>query len=153
MGHVIVAKLARVDHWRTQAYHRFLLDHARTPFQWGVADCATFAADGILAQTGTDIASDFRGKYSDEAGAWAAIKTITGGTTVADAAAWCAVKHGMVELQHPLQAQRGDLVTVEDSGNEVAGLVHLNGRDVVVVGQHGLHRVPITKILRAWRVA
>jgi hypothetical protein len=145
--------LKRVQHWATRSFHQFLMARAKTPFSWGNNDCALWAADGILAQTGTDIASDFRGKYSDEAGALATIKAITGGTTVADAAAYCAAKHGMAELPHPLQAQRGDLVTVEDTGNEVAGLVHLNGRDIVVVGQTGLHRVSIMKILRAWRLA
>jgi hypothetical protein len=34
-------------------------------------------------------------------------------------------------------SRRGDLVTVEDAGNEVAGLVHLNGRDIAVVGEKG----------------
>lgn len=145
--------LKRVQHWATRSFHQFLLDRARAPFSWGSNDCALFCSDGILAQTGVDIAAEFRGKYSDEGGAFDAIKTITGGVTVADAAAWCAAKAEMKELQHPLMAQRGDLVTVEDAGNEVAGLVHLNGRDIVVVGERGLHRVPITSVKRAWRVA
>jgi hypothetical protein len=145
--------MKRLPHSHTRSYNQFLLGRAKVPFSWGSNDCALFCADGILAQTGTDIADEFRGHYRDEAGALATIKAITGGTTVADAVAWCAAKHGMAELEHPLQAQRGDLVTVEDSGNEVAGLVHLNGRDVAVVGQTGLHRVSIMKILRAWRIA
>jgi len=84
---------------------------------WGTNDCALFAANAILAITGTDIASDFRGKYSDEAGAFALIKSVTGGTTVADAAAWCAAKHGLVELAHPLQAQRGICWVVTNGRN------------------------------------
>lgn len=144
--------LKRIEHWRTRAYHQFLLDRARAPFAWGENDCALFAADGILAQTGTDVAADFRGKYTDEAGAFATIKTVCGGTTVADAAAYCAQKFGMTELDHPLMAQRGDLAIVEDSGNLVAGLIHLNGRDIAVVGTQGLHRIPITSIQRAWGV-
>jgi hypothetical protein len=145
--------LTRIQHWQTRAYHKFLLDRSRTPFSWGTTDCALFAADGVLAQTGTDIASEFRGTYTDEAGALATIKAVCGGSTVADAAAYCATKHGMAELQHPLMAQRGDLVIVKDAGNLVAGLVHLSGRDIAVGGEKGLHRVPITFVTRAWKVA
>lgn len=145
--------LKRVEHWRTRAFHHFLLERAKTPFTWGSNDCALFAADGVKAQTGTDIAADFRGMYTTEIGAVKTIKSVTGGLTVADAVVYCANKFGMTELAHPLMAQRGDLVIVEDAGNQVAGLVHLSGRDIAVVGEHGLHRVPITEVKRAWRVA
>ena len=145
--------LKRKDHWQTRDFSQFLIDRAKTPFVWGTNDCALFAADGIQAQTGVDIASDFRGKYTDEAGAFGAIKSVCNGTTVADAAAYCATKHGMDELQHPLMAQRGDLVIAADGANLIAGLVHLNGRDVVSVGAQGLLRLPLTTIRRAWRVA
>jgi hypothetical protein len=148
-----MSSLKRILHWQTRAFHHFLLSRKNTPYQWGVNDCALFAADGIQAQTGTDIASEFRGKYSDEASAYAAIKSICGGTSVADAAAWCAQQRGMAELKHPLMAQRGDLVIVENAGSLIAGLVHLNGREVAVVGDPGWFGVPITSVKRAWRVA
>lgn len=143
--------LARIQHWDTRAFHDFLLERAKTPFAWGANDCALFAADGIRAITGVDIASDFRGKYSDESGALASIKAICGGTTVADAAAYCAAKHGFAELAHPLMAQRGDLVVFDaPSGALVAGLIHLSGRHIVAVGEDGLYRLPITTVKRAW---
>lgn len=146
--------LKRVQHWATRAYHSFLVDRARRPFAWGVHDCALFAADGIEVITGMDIAADFRGKYSDEAGAMEAIKAISGGETIADAAAWCAAKHGLAELKHPRCAQRGDLVIYRDAKTEqlVSGLVHLNGRHIVAAGPAGLLRIPITEVLRAWHV-
>lgn len=144
--------LRKVEQWQTRAYRQFLDERRTTPYQWSVNDCATFAAAGILAQTGTDIAADFRGKYTDEAGAYAAIKEVCGGSTVGDAAAYCAQKHGMKELEHPLMAQRGDLVIVENDGSLIAGLVHLNGRDIAVVGEKGMVRLPITSVRRAWRV-
>ncbi|WP_420239268.1 DUF6950 family protein [Telmatobacter bradus] len=143
--------LGRQKHWATRAYHNFLLERAKVPFAWGSNDCALFAADGILANTGVDIAADFRGKYTDEAGALAAIKAITGGTTVADAAAWCAQKHGLAELAHPLTARRGDLVVFEgQTGSLVAGLVHLNGSSLVSVGEAGLYQFSIRRVKRAW---
>jgi len=126
------------------------------PFIWGQNDCALFAADGIRAITGVDIAADFRGKYHDEASAMQAIKDICGGSTVADAAAYCANKHGLSELTKPLFAKRGDLVVVRNGldgfGSEIAGLVHLNGRHVVSVNDKGMFRFPIRSIVRSWQV-
>jgi hypothetical protein len=144
--------LTRTDHWATRALHDFLIARARAPFVWGEHDCALFAADAVQAMTGVDIAADFRGKYSSEAEAFALIKELTGGETVADAAAWCAAKHGMLEWKHPLMAQRGDLVVLEESGRLIAGIVSLNGRQLLCAGESGLHRLPITDIKRAWHV-
>ncbi len=144
--------LKRQKYWATRGYHQFLLERAHAKFAWGQHDCALFAADGVLAMTGVDIAADFRGKYSDEAGAMALIKSLTGGATVADAAAWCAAKHGLAELKPAKMAQRGDLVVFEaPSGSLVAGLVHLSGQ-MVATGEDGLYRFPISKVLRSWRV-
>lgn len=137
-------------HGATIAYHNFLLARAKVDFQWGTNDCALFAADGIEAITGIDIAEDFRGKYIDEAGALAAIKSVAGGSSIADAAAYCAEKHAMKEWPKPLFAQRGDLVVFENGANLIAGLVHLSGRHVVTVGPEGLYRFCITSVKRAW---
>jgi uncharacterized protein DUF6950 len=81
-----------------------------------------------------------------------AIKTVTGGTTVADAAAYCANKYGLVEHQYPLMAKRGDLVVIENGTDLIAGVVHLSGRDVISVSETGLVRLPITSIKRSWSV-
>jgi hypothetical protein len=145
--------LTRVQHWDTRALHEFLLARASAPFAWGAHDCALFAADAIQAMTGVDIAEDFRGKYSDEAGAIAAIGEVCGGSTVADAAAYCAQKHGLAEWGMPLLARRGDLVVVRNGdGSLIAGLIHLNGRHIVAAGEKGLLRLPIRNALRAWHV-
>lgn len=42
---------------------------ADQPFEWGVNDCALFAADAVLIMTGTDYAEEFRGNYDSEGGA------------------------------------------------------------------------------------
>lgn len=144
--------LTRNEHWATRGFHQFLLGRSKEPFIWGTNDCCTFTADAIQSITGVDIASDFRGKYTDKVSAFRAIKQITGGSTVSDAAAYCAAKHGLVELQYPLMAQRGDLVIVEEAGELIAGVVHLNGRHVVLVGEEGLKRQSIRNVKRAWRV-
>lgn len=143
--------LKRAEHWATRELHDFLIAREKTPFAWGTNDCALFAADAIQAMTGADIATDFRG-YSTEIGAFRKIRSVAKGETITDAMAWCAEKFDMPEWHSPLMAQRGDLVAVEDTGRLVAGIVHLNGRHVVVVGETGLKRLPVTATKRAWKV-
>lgn len=146
--------LQRTTHWATRELHEFLLQRAQAPFAWGVNDCALFAADAIRNMTGEDIAADFRGKYTDEAGAWKTAASVTGiaNATVADCAAWCAAKAGLAEWQPARMAQRGDLAIVRNGAREISGIVHLNGRHVVSVAETGLVRLPITAIVRAWHV-
>jgi|SRR5665213_1978903 len=148
--------LTRTPFWDTREFNAHLQEHARKPFAWGTHDCCTSAANAIQSFTGVDIAADFRGKYTDLASALAAIKTVTGGSTIEDAAAWCAAKHGLVEYPKPLFAQRGDLVlmqvTNEDGLPLIAGVVHLNGLHAISVGEHGLVRLPVRAVRRAWKV-
>lgn len=144
--------LIRHTDWDIKAFHQFLLEQATAPFQWSVNDCCMFAANAIQSFTDTDIADEFRGKYSTELGAFKLIKQITGGTSVEDAAAYCATKHGLVEHKFPLMAKRGDLVVVDNGGNLIAGVVHLNGRHVISVSEDGLVRLPITEVKRSWSV-
>lgn len=131
--------------------NEFLQQRESVPFAWGTNDCATFSADAIEVMTGIDIARDFRGKYSTETGALRAIQKIAGGTTLGDAAAYCANKCGMAERAFPLQAKRGDLVLVKNGdGNEIAGIVALNGRHVLSPGDAGLVRFSIMNVTRSW---
>lgn len=150
--------LTRTPHWATRELHAFLLERAKAPFVWGLNDCCLFPADAIASFTGVDLAAAFRGEggtpaYTDLASAMALVEQVTGGgKTVGDAAAWCAAQHGLQELVHPLLAQRGDLVTMMSGGVEIGGIVHLNGRELVSVGEAGLMVLPITAVRRAWRV-
>jgi hypothetical protein len=146
--------LSKKEHWLTRAFNQFLLDSANTPFAWGSNDCCLFSANAILAVTGVDIADDFRGKYTDEASAFALVTTITrvAKPTVSDAAAHCAAKHGLVEYTHPLMAKRGDLVVISNGGTLICGVVHLNGREVVSISQKGVVRLPISNVVRSWGV-
>lgn len=143
--------ISRKQTWQSDL-HTFLLERANSPFVWGVRDCSLFCADAIYAMTGTDIAADFRAQYHDETTAFAAIKKITGGSTVADAAEYCAAKFGLTEWKHPLMAQRGDLAIIENDGRLIAAIVHLNGIHVVTVTDKGLSPFSISDIKRAWHV-
>lgn len=53
---------------------RALRERLDVPFAWGTNDCATFAADCVLAQTGTDFAEGLRGSYGDKAEALATLE-------------------------------------------------------------------------------
>ena len=144
--------MQRKEFWDTEDFNDFLLARADMAFAWGTNDCALFAADAVEAITGVDIAEDFRGKYNTEQEAFDLIESLVGGSTVADAASYCATKHDLVEYEYPLMAKRGDLVVVEDAGRLIAGVIHLSGRHVVVVGEGGLKRVDLTAIKRAWAI-
>lgn len=141
--------IKRKHDWDTAALHTFLLARAHTPFSWAHNDCATFSADGILAMTGTDIMAELRG-YTTQAEAIAKITAVTGGHTLEDAIVWVAAKHGLTERKHVLMAQRGDLVLYRNGSDYAAGLVHLNGRDIVSPGSKGIMRMPLTSAYRAW---
>jgi hypothetical protein len=143
--------LIRTQHWATRELNQHLVNRAQAPHLYGQNDCCLFAADGIKAMTGVDIAEDFRG-YSTEAGALKAIKKVTDGSTVEHAAEYVAKKYDLVEYEYPLMAQRGDLVLVEQPEGLLMGLIHLSGACVVAPGEKELRRIPLTAIKRAWRI-
>jgi len=144
--------MKRHEHWDTRHYDAHLRKHATIPFRWGINDCCLAAAKAIESFTGVDLASEFRGRYDDERGAFELIAAITGGQSVADAVAWCAKQHGLVEHEFPLMAKRGDLVLVDNGGTQIAGTVHLNGKHVVCMSEKGLVRLPLRKVVRSWAI-
>src|SRR5262245_5537021 len=73
--------LKRTKHWATRELNDHMIERGGRPHEYGKNDCAIFAADGIKAMTGVDIAEDFRG-YAGPMGAQRAIAKITGGSTV-----------------------------------------------------------------------
>lgn len=155
--------IKRKHSWETGEFHDFLQARAAEPFVWGANDCCLFPADAILAFTGYDLAEPFRGRYTDEESAFALIRELTGNDTdpasaVADAAEFCAARAGLREWAKddgtplPLFARRGDLVVIEDAGRLIAGVMGLNGRHALTVGQDGLRRLPHSAVRRAWSV-
>lgn len=132
-----------------ERFHHFLLSRAETPYSSAANDCATFAADGIEAMTGTDPMAELRG-YTTEAEAMLRIAEVTSGKTLEDAVVWIAAKQGMTERLHLLTAQRGDLVLYRNGTTLACGLVHLNGRDVVSPGTTGILRMPLSNAYRVW---
>ena len=147
--------LTRVKKWDTGAFHEYLLAHANDPFVWGANDCCLGVANAIESFTGTDIASEFRGLYTDLESAMAAIKEVTGKDGIEAAVEYCAAKHGLV-VPHPLCAQRSDLVLMqaanEDGAPLIAGVVRLNGMHCITTGEKGMLRLKITCVKRAWKI-
>ncbi|MFC6644133.1 DUF6950 family protein [Granulicella cerasi] len=150
--------MQRSSTWLTKELPDYLLSCYSKPFVWGTLDCCLFAAGAALTMTGVDIAEEFRGKYTDEASAFALIKTVTGGSTVADAFAWCATKYGMTEWvksdgsPQPLMAKRGDIVACLNGEQLIAGIIDLSGRYVAAMAETGFIRLPLSSIQRAWHV-
>ena len=143
----------RRKHSWPEDLHAFIESRVGAPFAWGMNDCCLFSADAIQSMTVVDVAAEFRGKYTDEASAMAIIKTVTGGATVEDAANHAATKYGLQALPSVLFAQRGDLLLYSDPQTGLSlGIVYHNGKDGLFVGAKGLHRLPIKKCAKAWRV-
>jgi hypothetical protein len=61
-------------------------------------------------------------------------------------------EYGFDVLISPLYGQRGDAVLCPNGGEQFFGILDLNGRDVLSVGEHGVRRVPISIGCRAWRI-
>ncbi len=144
--------MKRLPNWDTKLLPEFVVQRRKMPFAWGANDCCILAADAVKAITGVDIAADFRGRYTDEAEAFALIKKLTGGSTVADAAVYCAGKFGLTEYEFPLLAKRGDVVVLEDAGRLIAGFVHMDGRHIASVGETGFRYYLITAAKRAFQI-
>lgn len=108
------------------------------PFAWGSNDCCLFAADGILAQTGTDIAVAWRG-YTTDREALRLIQDIGGMRGFAAA---------LIERK-PAFAQRGEVVLVEMDGRETFGLIAGNGH-YCGPGADGLIFRPMSDVIAAY---
>lgn len=112
-------------------------------FVWGQNDCCLFVADWIRARTGRDLASDFRGRYCDEAGASAVLSAAGGIERLFDE---------RIGERVPLsQAGLGDVVTWRDRRGELlAGLLWLRGGCFLTAG--GVRKVPLRDLRNAWAV-
>lgn len=125
---------------------QFLSERRNEPFTWGAHDCATFAADGVVALTGADPLAGLRGAWASEEEANEVIAQ--GGGLEALLASQMAAAE-MPEID-PRLAQRGDVVLLEVGNQLVVGIVA--GTTVAVTGVARLQFVPRRLIRRAWVV-
>ena len=133
----------------------YLASKMYQPFEWGVHDCALFAAGAIQAMTGMDVASSYRGKYSDESGAYEVLEKVTGikNATVEDAMSVASSYYNCIRPIPPLQAQRGDIVSYEHEGKPTLGVVGVNGTYAYFVSDKDtLLKLKIGHCNQAWSV-
>lgn len=94
----------------------FIESRRHQPFAWGSNDCCLFAADGVLAQTGVDLAATWRG-YTTDREALKLIQEVGGMRAFASP---------LIERK-PGFGQRGEAVLVDMDGREAFGLIAGNG--------------------------
>jgi len=145
---------SRFETWE-QDLAEFLEAAANRPFAWGSHDCCLFVSEAIRIMTGTDIAEikHWRGNYHDETGAYFTLFKSMRTRKFRTALDRLAQEFGFSVWSHPALAQRGDAVLARDhEGREALGIVDLDGRWVVCLGQQGLIRLPAERILVAWKI-
>ena len=97
--------IERLPEWE-QLLHDYVAALDGATFSWGTLDCALFAAGAVLAQTGVDLAADFRSRYRTARGSVRALRRFGAGTleaTIAASLPQCGLAF----------AQRGDLVMAD----------------------------------------
>jgi len=125
------------------------------PFAWGTNDCSSFVADCVQAVTGTDVFSEFRGKYTDEKSALKIMHDVAGSVRIEDAMAHVAALHGLKEIS-PYYAQPGDILLLPSAENNtlMLGIVGHNAKDAHIVAEDGVKRLEFYKVaLKAWSIA
>jgi hypothetical protein len=130
------------------------------PFSYCAAqglDCCTFTFGAIHAQTGLAIGRQFAGAYATRRESLQCMKKYCGKPYLSEAL-------GKLMLENrfhcilPAFAQRGDAVLVPQVAGAAGrhnffGILDLNGRDVLSVGENGLRRYPINGNCTAWRIS
>lgn len=134
--------LLRRPGWRS-ALIATIEGYRRRPFAWGTTDCALFAADGVKAMTGEDLAAGFRGRYTTAEEARALLASLG----MADVAALAA---SVLPEVSPAKARMGDVVALTSEGEWSLGLC--NGATSCVLTPKGIGFLPLSAARRAWSV-
>lgn len=142
--------LSRKPDWQSKL-QQFLLESVALRFSYGEADCCLFVADAVLAMTGSDIASPYRGMYSSRDEALSLARTETGARSVAAVVASGLERAGLPNIDVSL-AQRGDVVLIRRQRDFSLGLISLSGREILALGRQGIVKVPLSRAVSAWHV-
>ncbi len=142
----------RLDDWPSRLAD-IQLTETEVPFQWGVSDCALFAADVVEAMTGVDPAARWRGKYKTPRGSMR-----FGKGDPANVVEKIASENHWTEIV-PAFAQRGDLVSFDAPTGPALGIIASDPRYIMSKIQSDAppHIVLIPRrgavaIFRAWRI-
>lgn len=138
--------MTRLPDWQRRLTE-YLASVARAPFEPGRFDCALFAAGAVEAQTGTDLARAWRGRYDD----------LSGGLQTLVEAGFedhLALVASLLPELPPAEARPGDIAALRIGGANLETLAVVQGAQayVPVEGGRGFVLLPMTLATRAWRV-
>jgi hypothetical protein len=117
----------------------FMDERRHVPFEWGISDCSTFAADAVAAMTGERLQIP----AADSPEAYARLARDQG--TLAEMA-----EALLGEPIHPAYAQRGDVVLLVMDERETLGICV--GTEIAGPGADGLALAPMSMAVAAWRI-
>jgi hypothetical protein len=129
----------KLPEWR-QNLRAYLTEAHTTPFAYGSHDCMLFGAGAVQAQTGVDIAADWRGRYD----------TLIGGLRLILDAGYpdmATMIEAFLLQVHPAFAQEGDIALVDGAVGVVQGAFIY-----VLAEGGGVGIVPLTSATNAFRV-
>lgn len=130
--------MTRLNDW-PERLAAFMDERRNVPFQFGIHDCSTFAADAVAAMTGERLQIP----VADSPEAYARLVRDQG--TLRDMA-----EALLGESIHPAYAQRGDVVLLEMGERETLGICV--GAEIAGPGADGLALAPMSMALLAWRI-
>ena len=134
--------IRRTQDWQLRLA-QFLAARRTTPFAWGHNDCATFAADCVLAITGTDPAPPALRNHRTAKQALRALRRHGGLVGIATAALGPPVP--------PAQANVGDVLLLKSGHHDALAIC--NGVTAMAPSAHGLVSVGLHSARHCWRVA
>jgi hypothetical protein len=144
------APTSRLSNWE-DGLSNFMVQNRNRPFEWGQWDCILFACAAAEAVTGEDKAADFRGQYTDETGARAALRKLGKGTLLRTV-------DSRFKRIPVTKAQRGDLIWHDGCvgvclGGAAAFLTDPDIMDALSAPRNGqLIILPRSLWQKAWRV-
>jgi cell wall-associated NlpC family hydrolase len=145
----------KLPDWATRL-DAYIDSAASMPFSYNNAigmDCCSFTFGAIHAQTGIAIGQRFAGRYRTRREALLMMCAYCGRPSLAMFISQLMKDNGFHRTS-PTLAQRGDvLLTANGVTGDYLGVLDLNGKDILSVGEHGVRRVPISINCLTWRIA
>lgn len=130
----------RLHDWQLRL-EEFARARASRPFEWGVNDCALFAADCVQAMTGETVCAELRGQR-DVRQALRDLERLGGVRGLAMRALGASVPVAFARI--------GDVVVIPAGKREA--LAVCNGGTALAPGPDGVVAVSMQQALAAWRV-
>jgi hypothetical protein len=146
--------MAKLSNWQA-SLDRYIAENHQRPFSYDPAlglDCCRFTFGAIRVQIGKPVGEQFADAYKTRREALETMLAYCGRPSLS-MAIFKLFKECGFDATHPNFAARGDAVlTPKPGGGEFLGILALNGKDVISVGENGLRRVPISIRCRSWRI-